>query len=84
MVLAIYQFLHIRNNPYYTNTLNFLQSLMLLMGSTFMAVRLMIRTFSLNLDLINPKDVLGAVKSLPISPDLVEIRRIDYKEDVTT
>ena len=83
-MLAFYQFLHIRNTPYYTATLNSLQSLMLAMGSSFMALRLMIRTFGLNLDLIKPKDVLGAVKSLPISPDLVEIRRIPYEEDVTT
>ena len=77
LALGACQVLHINNRPYYTDTLNRLQSLTLLVCSMFYAARLMVRTFSLHVELDPASSIVGIVNSESVSTELVDIRRIE-------
>lgn len=77
LALSFCQVLHIRNLPYYSQTLNTLQGLSLLLCSMFYAARLMIRTFRLNVELPDASTVTGTMSSSIIAEELVNVRRIE-------
>ena len=81
--LGIFQVMHIRNKPYYTATLNFLQGMSLIVMSMFLVVRLMIRTFGIDKDLASWTAIVGTISTAPIPEDLVNIRRIEVEGDVS-
>lgn len=48
IILAVIQLIHVKNQPYYTDKLNFLQAIALYVCNLFIAARLSLRTFGLN------------------------------------
>ena len=73
-LLCLFIGIHIKNKPYYTETLNSIQNQSFLLSMAFLATRLIIRNYDLYHD--STKIVIGTLSSLPISEDLISIRRI--------
>jgi hypothetical protein len=72
-LLCVFITIQYKNMPYYTQTLNNMQSLAFLLSMAFLATRLIIRNF----DFVDTNIVvIGTLNNLPISEDLIDIRRI--------
>ena len=75
--LFICQLIHIINKPYYTEKLNSLQALSLLVCLMFYLARLMIRTFGLHVKLDEASSIVSTITGSELENEpLVDIRRI--------